>query len=119
MKPRDSSNLAAIGDGAARPCPSVSSSGSPPSSAAAGGKKPGTYGGKDDDMAAPAEWRAARGQARGRAAERRAARGRAAERRAVRGRAAGWQAAGGQVALNACELLDGERRDEMRAPVTW
>ena len=105
MKPGDSSSPAAIGDGAAWPCPSVSSSGSPPSSAAAGGKKPGTYGGKDDDMAAPAE--------------RRAARGRAAERRAVRGRAAGWQAAGGQVALNACERLDGERRDEMRAPVTW
>ena len=52
MKPGDSSSPAAIGDGAAWPCPSVSSSGSPPSSAAAADEKPATYGGKDDDVAA-------------------------------------------------------------------
>ena len=55
MKPGDSSSPAAIGDGAAWPCPSVSSSGSPPSSTtAAGGEKPCTYGGKDDDNVAGA-----------------------------------------------------------------
>ena len=106
MKHRDSSSPAAIGDGnvgagggAAWPCPSVSSSGSPPSSAAAAGEKPGTYGGKDDDVAARSL--------------------RAGSRPASGARAGGRAASDAPAGERHAERLDGERREEMGAPVTW
>ena len=106
MKPGGSSSPAVIGDGsvgagggAAWPCTSVSSSGSPPSSAAAAGEKPGTYGGKDDDVAARSRPASGARRAGGRASGERTG-GRAGERRAVRRRASGtrsgWMENGGR-----------------------
>ena len=115
MKHRDSSSPAAIGDGnvgagggAAWPCPSVSSSGSPPSSAAAAGEKPGTYGGKDDDVAA-----------RSLRAGSRPASGARAGGRAANARAGGRAASDAPAGERHAERLDGERREKMGAPVTW